>query len=195
MAETSASLLQRVCDRSDQDAWRRLEAIYSPLIRGWLRRDAMLDSNNADDIVQDVMAVLVRRIEEFERQRSGSFRAWLKSITLNCLRQSLRKQKHSGRGGGDNGVTDLLNNLEDPNSALSDLWNREHDEHVMKQILQTLQSEFTETTWKAFELMALEGRSAQETADLLSISSNAVFIAKSRVMGRLRAEADGLIDD
>jgi RNA polymerase sigma-70 factor (ECF subfamily) len=100
MAETSASLLQRVRDGSDQEAWRKLESIYSPLIRGWLRRDVLLDSNNTDDIVQDVMAVLVRRIEEFDRQRSGSFRAWLKSITVNCLRQSLRKQRRPGQGVG-----------------------------------------------------------------------------------------------
>lgn len=195
MAETSASLLQRVRGGSDQDAWRKLESIYSPLIRGWLRRDVLLDSNNADDIVQDVMAVLVRRIEEFDRQRSGSFRAWLKSITVNCLRQSLRKQRRPGQGAGDSGVVDLINNLEDPVSRLSELWNREHDEHVMRLILQTLRHEFTETTWKAFELMALEGRSAQEAAAELSLSSNAVFIAKSRVLARLRSEAEGLIDE
>ncbi len=195
MAETSASLLQRVRGSGDPEAWSKLESIYSPLIRGWLRRDAMLDSNDADDIVQDVMAIVVRRIEEFDRQRSGSFRAWLKSITINCLRQSLRKQRRPGQGAGDSGIADLLNNLEDPASQLSVLWNREHDEHVMRLILQTLQHEFTETTWKAFEMTALEGRSAQETAASLSISSNAVFIAKSRVMARLRAEADGLIDE
>ena len=193
MSETSASLLQRVRVRSDDEAWRTMEAVYAPLVRGWLRRTVLLDVNDADDVVQDVMAVVIRRIGEFERQRTGSFRAWLKLIAVNCLRQWLRQRKHAGAG--DSRTGELLNELEDPTSQLSAVWDREHDEHVMKQILLSLRTEFTETTWRAFELTALEGRISEDAAKVLGVSVNAVFIAKSRVLARMKQEAAGLIDE
>ena len=194
MSETSASLLDRVRHSPDDDAWQRLVSIYSPLIHGWLRREVQLDANDADDVVQEVLAVVLRRVPEFQRQRTGSFRAWLKLITVNCLRQSLRQQRQPAVGSGDSQVIDLLNALEDPHSHVSSLWDREHDEFVMKQLLQVIRSQFAANTWRAFERVALEGVSSDEVAAELGITVNAVFIAKSRVMARLRQEADGLID-
>lgn len=192
MSETSVSLLQRLQGTSDEESWQRLEAIYSPLIRGWLHRDAKLDVNDADDVVQDVMLVVIRRINGFNRQRTGSFRTWLKSITVNCLRKFYKKRRQATSGGSD--LAELLNQLEDPGSLFSGIWDREHDEHVMKQILNALRTEFTENTWRAFTLTALEGRSPDDAAGLLGISVNAVFVARSRVMSRLKQEAAGLID-
>ncbi len=194
MSDTSASLLDRVRRHPDDAAWQRLVSIYTPLIRAWLRRDVRLDDHDADDITQEVLTVVMRRIQEFERQRTGSFRAWLKAITINCLRRSLRNQHKRAVGSGDSQVFDMLQQLEDPTSQLSSLWDREHDEHVMRQLLQQLKSQFAPNTWKAFELVALTGVSANEVAEQLGISVNAVFIAKSRVMARLRQEAEGLID-
>ena len=194
MSETSASLLDRVRRSPDDDSWQRLVAIYSPLIHGWLRREVKLDANDADDVVQEVLAVVLRRVSEFERQRTGSFRAWLKLITVNCLRQSLRQQRHRAVGSGDSQVLEVLNTLEDPHSQISSLWDREHDEFVMKQLLQMIRSQFAANTWRAFERVALEGAPSEDVAAELGITVNAVFIAKSRVMARLRQEADGLID-
>ncbi len=192
MSETSVSLLQRLQGTGDEESWQRLESMYSPLIRGWLHRDAKLDVNDADDVVQDVMSVVIRRISGFNRQRTGSFRAWLKSIAVNCLRSFYKKRQQAASGGSD--LTELLNQLEDPGSLLSGIWDREHDEHVMKQILAALWTEFTENTWRAFTLTALEGRSPDDAAGLLGISVNAVFVARSRVLSRMKQEAAGLID-
>ncbi len=194
MSETSASLLDRVRRSPDDDSWQRLVAIYSPLIHGWLRREVKLDAHDADDVVQEVLAVVLRRIPEFERQRTGSFRAWLKAITVNCLRQSIRQRQNRAVSSGDSQVAELLNALEDPHSQISSLWDREHDEFVMKQLLQMLRSQFAANTWRAFERVALEGVASEHVAAELGITVNAVFIAKSRVMARLRQEADGLID-
>lgn len=194
MSETSASLLDRVRRSPDDDAWQRLVAIYSPLIQGWLRREVKLDANDADDVVQEVLAVVLRRIPEFERQRTGSFRAWLKLITVNCLRRSLRQKHQQALGSGDSQVLEMLNALEDPHSQISSLWDRDHDEFVMKQLLQMIRNQFAANTWQAFERVALEGVASEQVAAELGITVNAVFIAKSRVMARLRQEADGLID-
>ena len=128
MTETSASLLDRVRRQSDSQAWPRLLAVYTPLIRGWLRRDVRLKEQDTDDAVQEVLSVVARRVSEFDRQRTGSFRAWLKSITVNCVRQMLRRNQPRAAGTGDTDVLEMLHQLEDPEGPLSLQWDREHDE-------------------------------------------------------------------
>lgn len=192
MTETSASLLDRVRRQSDSEAWHRLAAVYSPLIRGWIRRDLRLKDHDADDVVQEVLAVVAKRVYEFDRQRTGSFRAWLKSITVNCLRSFARKRQPAATG--DSQILEMLHQIEDPAAELSRQWDREHDECVMKQLLDDVKQHFTETTWRAFERAALENVSTEVVAAELGISPNAVFIARSRVMTRLRQEAAGLVD-
>ena len=194
MTETSASLLDRVRHQSDSVAWQRLLAVYTPLIRGWLRRDVRLKEQDADDVVQEVLAVVAKRIADFDRQRTGSFRAWLKSITINCVRQMLRRNQRREGGTGGSDVLEVLQQLEDVHGPMSLQWDREHDEFVMKQLLQDVRHHFTESTWRAFERVALDEASADDVAAELGITPNAVFIARSRVMARLRQEAAGLID-
>ena len=194
MTETSASLLDRVRRQSDSQAWPRLLAVYTPLIRGWLRRDVRLKEQDTDDAVQEVLSVVARRVSEFDRQRTGSFRAWLKSITVNCVRQMLRRNQKRDGGTGNSDVLEMLQQLEDPEGPLSLQWDREHDEFVMQQLLQDVRAHFTESTWTAFERLALDEASADTVAAELGITANAVFIARSRVMARLRQEAAGLID-
>ena len=111
MSETSASLLDRLRASPDEDAWQRLVEIYTPLIRGWLRRHATLQPGDADDLVQEVLAVVVRRVKEFRCERTGSFRAWLRRITVNCLRDFLkvRRAKPARTGGGE--FIQMLNQL------------------------------------------------------------------------------------
>jgi len=77
---------------------------------------------------------------------------------------------------------------------LSDLWNREHDEHVLRRLLELVEPEFTSPVWQAFRGVALEGKPAAEVAAELGATVNAVFLAKSRVLRRLRQEARGLVD-
>lgn len=193
MAETSTSLLDRVRRQTDGDAWQRLATIYSPLIQGWMRRDLRLSDHDADDVLQDVLTVVARRVAEFDRQRTGSFRAWLKSITVNCLR-TFAKKRQNNEGTGDSTVLELLNQIEDPTADLCRQWDREHDECVMKQLLDDVRQHFTDTTWLAFQRSALENAKAETVAFELGMTANAVFIARSRVMTRLRQEAAGLVD-
>ncbi len=87
-----------------------------------------------------------------------------------------------------------LQQLEDPASAMSRLWNRQHDRHVVRQLLALYENRFAPNTWKAFCRVAIEGERADVVATELGISLNAVFIAKSRVLSRLRQESQGLVD-
>lgn len=152
-------------------------------------------TSDVEDVVQEVFTVVVRRFPEFQRQpRAGAFRRWLRTITANCLRDHWRrKNKHAAAVGGSDFVS-VINQLADTNSGVSKIWDREHDAHVTAYLLGQIRSEFSDKIWRAFQRFALDGLSADDVATELGMSPNAVFIAKSRVMSRLRQHGRGLID-
>jgi RNA polymerase sigma-70 factor (ECF subfamily) len=192
---TSASLLDRLRSNPHTEAWQRLVQIYEPLIRGWLRRQHLLDQD-ADDVVQEVLVIVSRRVPEFEHNgRVGAFRAWLRTITVNCLRDHWRSGRRRPSARGDSDFQQLLAQLEDPSSGLSKLWDQEHDRHVTRHLLEMLRTDFEPKTWQAFERTALDGLPAADAAAELGLTANAVFIARSRVLARLCQEAAGLIDE
>jgi RNA polymerase sigma-70 factor (ECF subfamily) len=183
---TSPSLLDQARDRR-AGAWDRLVALYTPLLDAWLTA-AGLQPADRDDLTQRVMEILVRQLPDFEHNgRPGAFRAWLRGIMVNMLREFWRS-----RPGPDAG--DRLEQISDPNAGLSRFWDEEHDRHVLRALMRQVRPEFTEATWRAFERQAFDGVSARVVAADLGLSVNAVLIAKSRVMARLRQEARGLVD-
>jgi RNA polymerase sigma-70 factor, ECF subfamily len=194
MSPTSVSLLERLRLRPDGAAWEQLVALYTPLIRGWLRRHA-LQSSDADDLVQDVLTVVVRELSNFHHnQQRGAFRSWLRNITVNRLRTFWRSRKYRPVATGDSAFGKMLDQLADPDSSLSRQWDEEHDHHVLRRLLEMIEPEFTPSTRDAFRQVALEGRAEEAVAAELGMSVNAVFIAKSRVLSRLRREKAGLVD-
>jgi RNA polymerase sigma-70 factor, ECF subfamily len=194
MAETSATLLERLNDRSDSVAWQRLVDLYSPLIGSWLRRYGV-SAEDAEDLTQDVLGVVVREVTSFQHNgRAGAFRTWLRTIATNCLRQSLRSRRRHGQAGPSPDITPMLDGLEDPSSDLSRRWDREHDEFVLHRLLDLIRPDFRPATWLAFRRQVLDGESAESVAAELGLSVNAVLIAKSRVLRHLRRNAEGLVD-
>ncbi len=194
MPATSASLLDRIRTSPSADSWQHLVAIYDPLVRGWLKQRVLPD-HDVDDVTQEVMAVVVRRLVEFQHNgRVGAFRTWLKAITVNCLRDHWKRGKHRPLATGQSSVQDILAQLADPSSELSRQWDLDHDRHVARQLLELLRGEFEPRTWQAFQRTALEGATAADVAAELGLTTNAVFIARSRVLARLRQEAAELID-
>jgi len=78
---TPVSLLDRLRHRPDPRSWERLVQLYEPFIRRHLSDPAL--GADTDDLVQEVLAVLVRALPSFRRGRDGSFRAWLRTVTAN----------------------------------------------------------------------------------------------------------------
>ena len=194
MSETSHSLLERLRQRPEGDDWRQLVELYAPLLRAWLGRQGVQGAD-ADDLVQEVLAVLVRELPRFEHnQRAGAFRRWLRLILVHRLRDFWRARQHRPEPAGGSDALRRLEELEDPDSGLSRLWDEEHDRHVVRRLLERIQGEVTPSTWQAFRRVVLEGKGEDSVAAELGLSVNAVFIAKSRVLHRLRREAGGLID-
>lgn len=190
MNETPLSLLDRLRRQPhDQASWRRLTMLYAPLIRRWLLQHDTPEAD-ADDLAQEVLLVLHRDLGGFNHNgRTGAFRLWVRSITANRLRGYWRAR----RSGPLNGLDAHLAQLEDPDSALGRLWDGEHDQYIVRRLLELIEPEFAPSTWKSFHLQVLEERSAAEVAESLGLSVNAVLIAKSRVLRRLRREGQGLI--
>ena len=188
--DTSASLLERAQARSDPD-WERLVELYTPLLRTWIGRHvAQVDDVN--DLVQQVFAVVVARLPEFVYNgRPGAFRHWLRSISANHLRAYWRARRQRTAQAEADAVFDQL---EDPASDPSRRWDLEHDSHVARKLLDYVEPEFRPATWQAFRRQVLDEASPEEVAAELGISINAVLIAKSRVLRRLRQEARGLLD-
>src|SRR5262249_31888772 len=135
MSETSASLLDRLRVSPEGEDWSRLVEVYTPLIRGWLLRQN-LPRQDADDVSQEGLTVVVRRLPDFERPpRPGAFRRWLRTITVNCLRDYWRANRARPRATGASDVQEALAQLADPESGLSRQWEQEHDRHVAKRLL------------------------------------------------------------
>jgi RNA polymerase sigma-70 factor (ECF subfamily) len=191
MTDTSISLLESLAS-ADHASWDRLVEVYAPLLRRWLSGRA--PDQDLDDLIQDVLLVVVRRLPEFRRNpRAGAFRCWLRTIAVNCLRDHYRSQHKRPRATGDSNFLEMLNQLADDTSGLSQLWEQEHDRYVAEHLLKEIEPQFEPTTWRAFCRVAREGVPAPEVARELGITENAVYIAKSRVLSRLRQVANGIL--
>lgn len=194
MANTPLSLLERIRLEPRAEDWDRVVALYTPLLRDWLRRHPVQGAD-ADDLVQDVLSVLVEKLPRFAHSgRTGSFRTWLRRILVYQLRYFWRV---NGRGANlaPGEAEAYLDELEAPEGELAREWDLEHDRYVTHRLLELIRGEFTPTTWEAFERYALQSRPPAEVAGELGLTVNAVLIARSRVLRRLREEATGLLDD
>jgi RNA polymerase sigma factor (sigma-70 family) len=165
--------------------WGYLVGSYGPFLRGILARRGLKDEA-ADDVVQNVLLVIVRRLPEFERQRTGSFRSWLRSITVNCLRDYWKAEGRNHPATGNSQLHGVIEELQDAESELSQIWNREHAHHVVGLLLDAIQNDFEPRTIAIFKQLTLAKAPVDEVAGQFQITPNACFIARSRVMKRLK---------
>ncbi len=191
--DTSVSLLQRLAGQPTDQDWQRLLALYQPLLRTWLTRAGIVAAD-AEDLTQETLMVVFREIAGFEHRRPGAFRAWLRTILANRIRTYFRDRRHVPQVSGGSGFLERLAELEAPNSELSQLWDREHDQHVAGKVMEQVREEFAPATWEAFCRHVLDGQPAAVVAEQLGLSLNSVLLSKSRVLKRLRQEASGFLD-
>ncbi len=188
METTSLSLLVRLRQPREQAAWERFVQLYSPLLTAWAHKLGQFGPE-ADDLVQDVFTLLVRKLPEFRHDPDKRFRAWLWTVTANKCRERHRRRQANGTGGEDNVLAELA--VADDTTAVDEA---EYRDYLVQRALQLMQSEFRPETWKAFWECTVNGRPAAEVAPELGLSENAVYLAKGRVLRRLRQELDGLLD-
>jgi len=186
MDTTSPSLLIRLRQPGEQDAWRRFVQMYTPLLFRWARRWGLRDQDAAD-MVQDVCVILMQKLPTFQYDPRRGFRNWLHTIALNKFRDFCRRRGSRPTEGGS--LSDVAaQELSDELAAT------EYRQHVVGRALQLMQAEFAPKMWKACWEHVVAGRPAVEVAKELGISPGTVYVAKSRIMMRLRKELAGLLD-
>jgi RNA polymerase sigma-70 factor (ECF subfamily) len=191
---TPHSLLQRLRENPDEDGWKRLVDLYAPLLQRWLAQTGIAGPD-ADDLLQEVFVSVVREMPSFHHnQRRGAFRSWLRTILVHRVRGHLRRRRGSPQSAADLDIPETLDRLEDQSSDLSRLWDREHDEFVVRLLLQLIEPEFATTTWQAFRRLVIDGQDPEDVAKELGLSIHSVYAAKSRVLRRMRREIEGLIN-
>ena len=189
MLTTSRTLLDRLRNQQDPHAWQCWLTVYEPWLRDWLARHHFQPADT-DDLLQNILVVVSRKLPGFVHNgQPGAFRAWLRRILVTEVRAFLRQRQRQPA----DPPADLLDRLEDPGSEQSRQWDREHDQQVVRRLLAAIQSNFEESTREVFRLLVLEDRPAAEVARRTGMNLNAIYVAKSRVLKRLRQELDGLV--
>lgn len=184
---TSVSLLRRLREPQDDAAWQRLVELYAPLVFHWGRTQGF-SSADASDLVQEVFLILMRKLPEFDYDPAQRFRGWLRTITLNKARDLQRAHARRASNGRAEGVERVAV------ESCADLFEEtEYRGFLVKRALRLMRTEFQPQTWQACWMHVAEGRPAAEVAQELGITPNAVYIAKSRVLRRLREELDALV--
>jgi RNA polymerase sigma-70 factor, ECF subfamily len=193
MHETRQSLLFRA-RTGEEEAWKDLTDLYRPLIIGWLNRQGV-PAVDLEDLSQDILLSVVQHLPGFEHSgHRGAFRSWLRTIVCNRTTDYWRAAGARTPASGGSGATAALQQIADPDSDLNRQWDEEHDRYVLGCLLDLVEQEFEPTTLRAFRRLALDGASGAAVAGELGLSVAAVYMAKSRVLQRIRQEAEGLID-
>jgi RNA polymerase sigma-70 factor (ECF subfamily) len=189
---TSSSLLHRA-RAHDPEAWRRLSVLYGPVVYGWVR-SAGIREHDAADIVQDVFQAVFTSLNRFRQEKpTDRFRDWLWTITRRRAIDVVRKRATQPAAAGGDEAQALLNELPQrlPEQAAPEA-DSTHAE-LVRRALDLVRPEFADHTWQACMQTTVEGRRPTDVAADLEMTVGAVYVARSRVLKRLRQELDGLV--
>jgi RNA polymerase sigma-70 factor (ECF subfamily) len=188
MDTTPYTLLERLRRPDDADAWRRFAALAGPFLFDIARRWGLQDAD-AGDVVQSVFAVLVKKLPTFRYDPAHSFRSWLRTMMLNKCRDCHRRRVAALVQPAGRPLPEPA--LPDPAELFAD---EEYRHALALRALQLMQAEFPETTWRACWEQVVNDRPAAEVARTLGITVNSAYLARSRVLARLRRDLAGLLE-
>jgi RNA polymerase sigma-70 factor (ECF subfamily) len=187
---TRPSLLIRLRDPRDEQAWSEFVEIYGPLVHQVARRRGLQDAD-AQDLAQEVFRSVARAIERYNPDPAlGSFRGWLFRITNNLLINLLASQRRHPRGSGDTDLQKLMEEQPDLAGEDSVFVETEYRRRLLAWAAERVRDSFSDVMWQAFWQTGVEGRPAQEVADALGMSIGTVYQYKSRVVARIRREIE-----
>jgi RNA polymerase sigma-70 factor (ECF subfamily) len=184
MLTTRLSLIQRVRDPADRQAWNEFVHFYQPLLTAYVRKQGLRD-HDAEDAVQSILMQLLRSLPKFELDHTrGRFRTFLWQITNHAVIDALRKRH---RGGQEQQYDEQLSTLEKTaQEEPSDAWLADERRRIFQVSLMQVRETAQEKTWKCFEQHLLRGRPAAEVATELGISANVVYVNASRTLAKVR---------
>jgi RNA polymerase sigma-70 factor (ECF subfamily) len=183
---TRASLLVRLRDPHDEEAWREFLDLYAPLIYHYARKQGLQDAD-AVDVSQDVIGAVAGALRRLDYDpKRGSFRSWLFTIVRHKLSNWRRAQKHRPRGSGDSATQRRLEQCPAAQAPEAE-WEAEWQERVYAWACEQVRRDVSAATWQAFWRTAIDGQPGKQVAADLGLSIAAVYHARSRVLARLKA--------
>jgi RNA polymerase sigma-70 factor, ECF subfamily len=184
--ETRASLIQRLPNSADVAAWDEFVSVYGPLVFR-VARQRGLQPADADDLVQEVFSAVAKQVGDWVlRPDRGRFRGWLLRIARNIAVNLLTRKSLGAIGVGGEEAEDWLAEVPEQVNEVSSQFDLEYRREVFRWAAEHVRESVAETTWQAFQLTQVEGVSIADAAAQLGISVGNVYIARSRVMKRLR---------
>jgi RNA polymerase sigma factor (sigma-70 family) len=188
---TRASLLVQIRDGTNHAAWREFVDLYGPVVYGFARKRGLQDADAAD-LMQDVLRSVSSAIGRLDYDRKqGTFRGWLFTITRNKVFNFLSARRIRPQASGDSATNRILTSEPDGHDG-SDTWELEYQRRLASLAMDRVKGEFQENTWKAFWLTAVEAVPAPDAAKQLRMSPGAIYVAKSRVLARLKDEVEAM---
>lgn len=181
MTETPISLLERLCRQPNDAHWERFVRLFTPLLGRWGYRLGVPPADT-EDLLQEVFTLLFRKLPEFRLDPGKSFRAWLWTVfhhqTIAWRKRQTRLLAMS---------VEQLEALASPDSV-DEATEEEYRRHLLDRAMQIVRTDFPDQTWQIFWELAVEGRSGVEVAGQFGVTPNAVYLARGRVLARLREE-------
>lgn len=192
---TRPSLLLRLRDSRDSAAWAEFVELYAPLVYNHARKQGLQDADAAD-LTQEVLRAVSGAVGRLEYDPTrGSFRSWLFTVVRNKLHNFRERQRHLPRGTGDTTANNLLRQQPAPEDDSDVLWREDYERRLFTWAAERIRGGIQESTWQAFWQTAVEGKSGKDVARALGMTVAAVYLAKSRVMARLREQIQHLQED
>lgn len=188
--ETRHSLLLRLRDPQDQQAWTEFVSLYEPVLLRLLNHRGLQDSD-ARDVTQQVIVAVMRAVETWRPDgREASFRRWLFAIArksaLKFIERGHRRIDTSRRGAGGTDLLEFLNSLPEPAHRTAAEFDNEYRSQLFQRAAEQVRSEFRDSTWQAFWQTCVLQHPVADVAHDLGLSAGCVYVARSRVIARLR---------
>jgi RNA polymerase sigma-70 factor (ECF subfamily) len=189
---TRASLLVRIRDPHDEGAWAEFVGIYEPVLYRVARQRGFQDAD-ARELTQEVFIAVASAIDRWQLDPNrGRFRTWLFRIARNLSINLLVSRRRHPQGTGSTDIQALLDQQPGPPAEDSNLFDAEYKRELFGRAASRVRDQFREATWQAFWRTSVEAEEVPVVARALGMSAGAVYIARSRVMARLREEVERL---
>ena len=183
--DTRKSLILRLPNRDDAEAWDEFTQIYQPLVYRLARSKGLQDAD-AQEVSQEVLVAVAGAVDRWKPDpQRGRFRDWLFRIARNWMLNYLTRKNYRSIASGNGDVDQWLQQQPDASTDQSAVLDLEYEREVLRWASVRVRQCVKDSTWKAFWMTSVEGRRAADVASELGISVGAVHIARSRVIGRL----------
>jgi len=186
--DTRVSLILRIADAQNAKAWEEFARSYQPVVYRLARRRGFQHAD-AEELVQETLLAVARAVESWVPDpERGRFRVWLHRIARNLMINFLTRRKHRVWGTGDSEMHRQLEAECDPDSVVSQMFDLEYRREMFRCAAEQVRCDVKQNTWQAFWLSTIDDLPSLEVARRLGMSIGSVYIARNRVMARLRAE-------